>query len=423
MVAFAAAARNACENVLSAFLFADLAVGALSGAFGCRMANRRLAARRQRKERQAFILDTRCRCRGLLHLTGPDSRAYVHQHLEAEPDPPQGIPAQVRRCVLTGSRFLDFPAVPVWKGRGLFREGRIVAADVAVFRGQHRRGHGVAAGDLPGCAADGHPGGQARRPSVGTGLGLVFPVLSVAAGTMHGMPRRTAKTGPTLSGTGVPLTREVAFKFALDPTSTQEQQLLMHAGAARFAFNHHIARVRANRAQRDAERSYGIGDERLTPALSWSEFSFIGEFNDYKNGKLASSPTSENGVSGLAWRSDVSADVFEGASVDAARAFGNWSASRRSARKGRPVGFPGFKARGKTSPAFRLRNRAKPGTTQAIRVAGPKALILPSIRSIRVHGCTRKVRRMLQTGRLHLSSATIRKEKGRWWAKVPLRTQ
>lgn len=38
-----------------------------------------------------------------------------------------------------------------------------------------------------------------------------------------------------------------------------------------------------------------------------------------------------------------------------------------------------FKAKRKGIPAFRLRNRARPGTTRAIRVAGPKSVLLPRL--------------------------------------------
>lgn len=212
--------------------------------------------------------------------------------------------------------------------------------------------------------------------------------MSVPSGTVDLMPRRTPKTEPLRSATGVPLTREVAFKFALDPTAGQEQMLLAHAGAALLAFNHHLGRVKANLDQRAAERSYGIPDEQLTPSLSWTKFSFINEMNAWKNGQAANAPVNEDGSRGLAWRDQVSADVFECASVDAAQALANWSTSRAGARAGRPVAFPRFKSRHQTAPAFRLRNRARPGATQAIRVAGPKAVHLPKIGTLRVHGCT-----------------------------------
>ena len=109
--------------------------------------------------------------------------------------------------------------------------------------------------------------------------------LSHPPGTVRPMPRRRPKDEPIVSHTGVALTRDVSFKFALDPTSEQARQLFAHAGAARFAFNHHIARVKANLDQRTIERSYGVTESNLTPSLSWSKFSCINKFNAWKNGQ------------------------------------------------------------------------------------------------------------------------------------------
>jgi Helix-turn-helix domain len=61
-----------------------------------------------------------------------------------------------------------------------------------------------------------------------------------------------------------------AYRFALDPTSAQVEVLARNAGAARFAFNHMLARVRAVGAQREAEQSYGIVGDGLTPWQGWS---------------------------------------------------------------------------------------------------------------------------------------------------------
>src|SRR5918994_1845041 len=61
-----------------------------------------------------------------------------------------------------------------------------------------------------------------------------------------------------------------AYRFALDLTPAKERAVLAHAGAARVAHNWALARVRAVLDQRAAERSYGIVDRQLTPALSWS---------------------------------------------------------------------------------------------------------------------------------------------------------
>src|SRR5882757_11440420 len=61
-----------------------------------------------------------------------------------------------------------------------------------------------------------------------------------------------------------------AYRFALDPNAAQARDLERHAGAARFAFNWALAAVKANIGQRAAERSYGVAEEQLTPALGWS---------------------------------------------------------------------------------------------------------------------------------------------------------
>jgi transposase len=74
-----------------------------------------------------------------------------------------------------------------------------------------------------------------------------------------------------------------AYRFALAPTPRQERALRSHAGAARVAFNWGPAQVRANLAQREAERSYGIAGEDLTPSLSWSLYSLRKDWNAVKD--------------------------------------------------------------------------------------------------------------------------------------------
>jgi putative transposase len=221
-----------------------------------------------------------------------------------------------------------------------------------------------------------------------------------------------------VSHTGVGLTRDVAFRFALDPTLPQQESFFRYAGAARFAFNHHIGRVKANLGQRQAEVSYGVPTAEMTPSLSWSKVSLINEFNQFKNGQLPSSPANPDGTRGLAWRSEVRADVFECASGNAAQALANFSNSLSGARAGKKAGMPRFKSRHKTTPSFKLRSKSKPGATAPVRVAGPKAVRLPTIGEVRVHGCTKKVRRMLAAGRLHLYGATVTFEHGRWWVSL-----
>jgi putative transposase len=74
-----------------------------------------------------------------------------------------------------------------------------------------------------------------------------------------------------------------AYRFALDPTPAQERALRSHCGAQRFAYNWGLGRVQANLAQREAERSYGVPEDWLTPSASWSAWALRKEFNAVKD--------------------------------------------------------------------------------------------------------------------------------------------
>jgi putative transposase len=231
--------------------------------------------------------------------------------------------------------------------------------------------------------------------------------------------RETAEQPPLVSHTGVPLTRSVTFRFTLDPTREQRQQLLAHAGASRLAFNHQIGRVKANLDQRAAERSYGVDEADLTPSLSWSKISLINHMNAWKDGRapdarVSVDPETGEVVRGLPWRGEVSTDVFETASVNAAQALKSWSDSRKGARAGKATGFPKFKSRHKTRPAFRLRSKSKPGQTAPVRPAGTRSLRFPKLGEIRVHEHTGRLAKMLARGRFHAYAAAFRYERGRW---------
>jgi len=253
----------------------------------------------------------------------------------------------------------------------------------------------------------------------------LFAALSVAFGTIGYVPVTDVKddTAPLVSHTGVPLTRATTFKFTIDVNRDQHQRLLAHAGAARLAYNHHLGRVKANLDQRAAERSYGINDADLTPALSWSKVSFINHMNAWKDGRAPDAKVTvdeDTGevVRGLPWRGEVSADVFECASVNAAQALKNWADSKNGARAGKAAGFPRFKSRHKTTPAFRLRSKYTEGTTPPVRPTGPKAMRFPKLGALRVRETTKRLRRLYESGRFHAYAASFRFERGRWVVSV-----
>ncbi|MGH8971529.1 MAG: hypothetical protein ACRDV1_16440, partial [Actinomycetes bacterium] len=144
--------------------------------------------------------------------------------------------------------------------------------------------------------------------------------------------------------------------------------------------------------------------------------------NAWKDGRAPDAPVAVdadgNEVRGLPWRSEVSADVFETASVNAAQALANWSASRTGPRAGRAAGFPRFKSRHRTAPAFRLRAKYTEGSACPVRPTGPKSMRFPKLGELRVRETTRGLRRLLQAGRFHAYAAAFRLERGRWVVAV-----
>ncbi|MEV4492670.1 IS607 family element RNA-guided endonuclease TnpB [Micromonospora coxensis] len=186
-----------------------------------------------------------------------------------------------------------------------------------------------------------------------------------------------------------------AYRFALDLTAGQERAMLAHAGAARVAHNWALARVKAVMDQRAAERSYGVAEEQLTPMLSWSLPALRKVWNAVKE-QVAP------------WWRECSKEAFNTGLDALARGLKNWADSRSGKRRGRPVGFPRFKSRRRTTPSVRF-------TTGAIRVEPDrKHVMLPRLGRLKLHESARKLARRLDNGTARILSATVRRDGGRW---------
>ncbi len=186
-----------------------------------------------------------------------------------------------------------------------------------------------------------------------------------------------------------------AYRFALDLTPGQERTASAHAGAVRVAHNWALARVKAVMDQRAAERTYGIADADLTPAIGWSLPSLRKAWNAAK-GEVAP------------WWREYSKEAFNTGLDALARALRNWSDSRTGRRAGRPVGFPRFKSRRRSTPSVRF-------TTGAIRVeVDRKHVVLPRLGRLKLHESARKLARRLDNGTGRIMSATVRRDAGRW---------
>ncbi|MGF6883011.1 putative transposase [Nocardia sp. GAS34] len=213
--------------------------------------------------------------------------------------------------------------------------------------------------------------------------------------------------------------RHTSFSYCLDPTVEQQQILSRHAGAARFAFNQCLSAVKS-----------ALDDRTTDPAVSvpWSGFDLINYFNQWKKTEDAgrvfivdTRGTATVSATGLAWRDQVCQQAFEEAAIDCARALAGWADSRHGTRKGPRVGFPRFKKKSTACPSFRLRNKHARGARPMIRVGdsdSPRSVTLPRIGTIRVREDTRRLRRMLSTGRARILFATLSKRAGRWQVAV-----
>ncbi|PUB30030.1 putative transposase [Promicromonospora sp. AC04] len=247
------------------------------------------------------------------------------------------------------------------------------------------------------------------------------------------------------------MARHTSFRFCLDLSVEQERVLSRHVGAARFAFNqalrlHKDARAMADREQSSAPGSgpgsgaasdddgapSDIDDSRGGPGVPWSGFDLINAFNAWKRSEAAGrrfvvgpDGTTDLVVTGLVWRDQVLAQVFEEAAVDLGRGLKACKDSRTGARKGPRVGFPRFKKKSHAGGSFRIRNKTTGGRS-SIRVGnkggqggnGARSVTLPKIGTLRVREDTRRLRRMIATGRARILSVTVSRGVNRWWISI-----
>ncbi|MGZ8817648.1 MAG: IS607 family element RNA-guided endonuclease TnpB [Mycobacterium sp.] len=192
-----------------------------------------------------------------------------------------------------------------------------------------------------------------------------------------------------------------AYQFALDPTPIQVRALDSHAGAARFAYNTMLAVVKANLDQRSAERSYGIDEGHLTPALGWSFPSLRKDWNRRKN-------TVAIRGDGTQWWPENSKEVYANSCRNLSEALSNWDASRTGTRGGPRMGVPRFKSKHVAAKKFSF-------TTGAIRVEPDRKYVtLPRLGTIKTHESTRKLARRVEAGTARVNRVTVRFQRGRW---------
>ena len=179
-----------------------------------------------------------------------------------------------------------------------------------------------------------------------------------------------------------------AVRVALDPTPRQERLLESHAGAARFAYNAGLARVKAMLERQEKPE--------------WSYYALRRWWNANKDALAVSMET------GKPWWRENSKESYNSGLESLADALRNFSKSRKGRRKGRGMGFPRFKSKDRAVPGFAY-------TTGSFGLidCDPHALRLPRIG--RVH-CMEDVSRRVDGARVLRMSVSRRG--GRWQASL-----
>jgi IS605 OrfB family transposase len=178
-----------------------------------------------------------------------------------------------------------------------------------------------------------------------------------------------------------------AYRFALDPTPGQRGALASHCGAARFAYNWGLALVKSRLHKRRA------GEKVEVP---WSLPELQREWN------LAKQQVAP-------WWAENSKEAYKSGLDGLTRALRNWGDSRSGRRKGRPIGFPHNKWKGRCRDTCRF-------TTGAIKaLPDRKHVQLPRIGVLKTHESTRKLTRRLEHGTARILAATITRTADRWF--------
>ncbi len=180
-----------------------------------------------------------------------------------------------------------------------------------------------------------------------------------------------------------------AYRYALDPTPAQERRLRSHVGAARYAWNWGLARVKA---RYEAEKKWYLAEElhRL-----W-------------NAEKKRNPE-------LAWWQENSKCVYQEAFRNLDRALHDFLKSKTGERKGRRLGFPRHKKKGRCRDSCRF-------STGVMRCSG-STVTLPRLGTIRTHESTQALAGKIAEGKARILSATVSRTAQRWFVSFTVEVE
>jgi putative transposase len=182
---------------------------------------------------------------------------------------------------------------------------------------------------------------------------------------------------------------KTAYRFALDPSPVQERMLRSHAGAARFAWNWGLARCK----------------ERYATERKWYS---AAELHKLWNAAKKADPA-------LAWWTENSKCAYQEAFRNLERALADFVKSKKGLRKGKKLGFPRRKKKGKARDSFRF-------GSGVIRCAGG-TVTLPRLGRLRTHEDTGRLASRVAGGSARILSATVSRTAQRWFVSFTVEEQ
>jgi putative transposase len=186
-----------------------------------------------------------------------------------------------------------------------------------------------------------------------------------------------------------------AYRFALDLTPRQQRSLASHTGAARFTYNWGLQLVKTRLDQRQTDPGVMV---------PWTLYELQREWSRTRH-QVAP------------WWPENSKEAYKSGLDGLARALKNWSGSRTGRRKGRPMGFPRPKKKGRARDACRF-------TTGPLKVLPDRKHVqLPRIGVLKTHESTRKLARRLEQGTARIVAATISRQADRWFVSFTVEVQ
>ena len=180
-----------------------------------------------------------------------------------------------------------------------------------------------------------------------------------------------------------------AYRFALDLRPRDEAGCRSHAGASRFAWNWGLAKC--------AER-YGAERKWYSAA----------ELHKLWNAEKKQDPA-------LAWWRENSKCAYQEAFRDLDRALRDFAKSKSGKRKGKRLGFPKFKKRGKSRDSFRF-------GAGVMRCSGT-TVTLPRLGTLRTHESTEKLAAKIADGSARILSATVSRTAQRWFVSFTVEVE